>query len=179
MSPPSPCSISTFAAALETRNEPLAITACWRSQSAAVVSSSDFDSESPALFTTRSSPPNASTAASTIACTASSSETSAATPTATSVPPISAAAASALAWSRSAITTQAPSAASRFAVALPIPPAAPVTRAIRVASGFGFGIRASLASSSAQYSIRNFSASSIGAYVESPSAPRITLIALR
>ena len=37
---------------------------------------------------------------------------------------------------------------------------------------------ASLASSSAQYSMRNFSASSIGAYVESASAPRITLIAL-
>ena len=53
-----------------------------------------------------------------------------------------------------------------------------MTSAMRVASGFGFGIRCSLASSSAQYSMRNFSASSIGAYVESPSAPRITLIAL-
>ena len=53
-----------------------------------------------------------------------------------------------------------------------------MTSAIRVASGLGFGIRWSLASSSAQYSIRNFSDSSIGAYVESPSAPRITLIAL-
>ena len=59
-----------------------------------------------------------------------------------------------------------------------MPPAAPVTSAMRVASGLGFGIRWSLASSSAQYSMRNFSASSIGAYVESPSAPRITLIAL-
>ena len=76
------------------------------------------------------------------------------------------------------MTTQAPCAASFSAVALPIPEAAPVTSAIRVASGFGLGIRWSLASSSAQYSIRNFSASSIGAYVESPSAPRITLIAL-
>ena len=53
-----------------------------------------------------------------------------------------------------------------------------MTSAIRVASGLGFGIRWSLASSSAQYSMRNFSASSIGAYVDSPSAPRITLIAL-
>ena len=53
-----------------------------------------------------------------------------------------------------------------------------MTSAMRVASGLGFGIRCSLASSSAQYSMRNFSASSIGAYVESPSAPRITLIAL-
>ena len=47
------------------------------------------------------------------------------------------------------------------------------------ASGLGFGIRASFASSSAQYSILNFSDSSIGAYVDRPSAPRITLIALR
>ena len=64
-------------------------------------------------------------------------------------------------------------------MALPMPEAAPVTSAIRPASGFGFGSRASLASSSAQYSIRNFSASSIGAYVDRPSAPRITLIAFR
>ena len=48
-------------------------------------------------------------------------------------------------------------------MALPIPDAAPVTSATRVASGLGFGIRASLASSSAQYSMRNFSASLIGA----------------
>ena len=53
-----------------------------------------------------------------------------------------------------------------------------MTNATRVASGFGFGIRCSFASSSAQYSIRNFSRSSIGAYVETASAPRITLIAL-
>ena len=77
------------------------------------------------------------------------------------------------------MTTQAPSAASRVAMALPIPDAAPVTSAIRVASGLGLGMRASLASSSAQYSMRNFSASSIGAYVEIASAPRITLMALR
>ena len=48
-------------------------------------------------------------------------------------------------------------------MAFPMPDAAPVTNAIRDASGFGFGIRGSLASSNAQYSIRNFSASSIGA----------------
>ncbi len=47
-----------------------------------------------------------------------------------------------------------------------------------MASGLGLGIRWSLASSNAQYSIRNFSDSSIGAYVETASAPRITLIAL-
>ena len=67
MSPPIPWSISTLAAAFETRNEPLAITSCWRSQSASVVSSSDLDNDSPALLTTRSRPPKASTAASTIA----------------------------------------------------------------------------------------------------------------
>ena len=88
MSPPSSCSISTFAAARETRKEPFAITSCWRSQSWTVVSSSGFDSDSPALLTTRSSPPKASTAASTIACTASSSLTSTFTPTATSLLPM-------------------------------------------------------------------------------------------
>ena len=63
-------------------------------------------------------------------------------------------------------------------MARPMPEAAPVTSATRVASGFGLGIRASFASSSAQYSIRNFSLSGIGAYVDTDSAPRITLIAL-
>ena len=77
------------------------------------------------------------------------------------------------------MTTHAPSAASRVAIALPIPDAAPVTSATRVAWDFGFGIRCSFASSSAQYSMRNFSASLIGAYDEIASAPRITLIALR
>jgi hypothetical protein len=62
-------------------------------------------------------------------------------------------------------------------MARPIPEAPPVTRATREASGLGLGIRASLASSSAQYSIRNFSLSGIGAYVETDSAPPITLIA--
>ena len=70
MSPPSSCSIITLAAAFETRNEPLAITSCWRSQSSSVVSSSERDSDRPALLTTRSTPPKASTAASTAACTA-------------------------------------------------------------------------------------------------------------
>ena len=85
------------------------------------------------------------------------------TATATSVDPISAATVAAVSAFMSATTTHAPSAASRWAMALPMPDPAPVTRAIRVASGFGGGNRASLASSSDQYSIRNFSASSIGA----------------
>jgi hypothetical protein len=37
-----------------------AITSCWRSQSSSVVSTSGFETERPALFTTRSTPPNAS-----------------------------------------------------------------------------------------------------------------------
>ena len=135
---------------------------CWKSQSCSVVSSSGFDSETPALFTIRSMPPKASTASSIIRSIASASVTFTCTPTATSVPPISAAASWALARSRSAMTTQAPSAARRVAMALPMPDAAPVTSATRVACDFGFGIRCSFASSSAQYSMRNFSASEMG-----------------
>ena len=63
----------------------------------------------------------------------------------------------------SATTTHAPSAASRSAIALPMPDPPPVTNATRVASGLGGGSRWSLASSSAQYSIRNFSDSAMGA----------------
>ena len=62
MSPPSSCSMSTLAAAFATRNEPFAMMSCWKSQSCSVVSSSGFDSETPALFTIRSMPPKASTA---------------------------------------------------------------------------------------------------------------------
>ena len=104
--------------------------------------------------------------------------TSHATLTAWSVAPISRATASALPASMSATTTHAPSAARRSAIALPMPEPPPVTNATRVASGFAFGSRWSFASSSAQYSIRNFSDSGIGAYVDRASAPRMTLIAL-
>ncbi len=62
MSPPMPWSIIARAASRATRNEPLAITSCWRSQSLSVVSSSGLEIDSPALLTTRSTPPNASTA---------------------------------------------------------------------------------------------------------------------
>ena len=93
MSPPSCCSINALAAARDTRKEPLAITLCCRSQSAIVVSSKDLDSDRPALLITMSMPPNASSVASTAACTAASSVTSAAMPTATSLLPISSAAA--------------------------------------------------------------------------------------
>jgi hypothetical protein len=89
--------------------------------------------------------------------------TSEVTPTATSAEPMPAATCRAASPSRSATTTQAPSAASRRAMARPIPEPPPVTSAIRLASGRGFGRRRSLASSRSQYSIRNFSASLIGA----------------
>ena len=61
------------------------------------------------------------------------------------------------------MATQAPSAASRAAMALPMPLAPPVTSAIRPAWRAGSGRRCSFASSSAQYSMRNFSDSGIGA----------------
>jgi len=48
-------------------------------------------------------------------------------------------------------------------MARPMPEPPPVTSATRVASALGGGMRRSLASSSDQYSMRNFSASSMGA----------------
>ena len=94
---------------------------------------------------------------------ASSLVTSMATAIALSLPPNSEANLVAPSRSRSATTTQAPSADKRSAVALPKPDAAPVTNAILPANGFGFGMRFSFASSKSQYSIRNFSDSAIGA----------------
>ncbi len=154
------------------------MTSCWMSQSASVVSSRLRDSDSPALLTTRSTPPKARAASAIEAATAAASVTSEATLIATSGPPISAATFAAASPSRSATTTHAPSAARRRAIARPMPEPAPVTRATRAARALGWGIRWSLASSSDQYSMRNFSDSSIGWYVETDSAPRITLIAL-
>ena len=91
MSPPMPCARITRAASRDTRKEPLAITACCRSQSAAVVSCSGLDTESPALLTTRSTPPNASAATANAPAMLASSVTSAVTSTATSAVPMSAA----------------------------------------------------------------------------------------
>ena len=58
-----------------------------------------------------------------------------------------------------------------------MPPAPPVTSAIRPSRLFGFGMRWSLASSSSQYSMSKASCSGIGTYAETLSAPRMTLIA--
>ena len=77
MSPPIRWARMARAASRETRNDPRAITSCCTSQSAAVVSSSGLEIDSPALFTTRSTPPKASAAAATAAATCSSSVTSA------------------------------------------------------------------------------------------------------
>src|ERR1700722_14586197 len=57
MSPPMPCAAITRTASRETRNDPRAITSCWMSQSAAVVSVSGLEMDSPALLTTRATPP--------------------------------------------------------------------------------------------------------------------------
>lgn len=151
---------------------------CWRSQSFAEVSNSGLEMEIPALLTTRSTPPKASAATLKASAICASEATSTVTATALSGPPSSSATAVAFSVLRSATTTHAPSATSRCAIAFPIPLPAPVTRATRVASALGSGSRWSLASSSAQYSMRNFSDSSIGAYEDTASAPRITLIAL-
>src|ERR1700677_1563738 len=87
MSPPVPCAIITRAASRETRNDPRASTSCSTSQSAADVFTSGFEIDSPALLTTRSTPPNASVAAANAAATSASLVTSAVTGTATSAGP--------------------------------------------------------------------------------------------
>ena len=65
--------------------------------------------------------------------------------------------------SMSVTATTAPSSRRRTAMARPIPEPAPVTSAIFPVRGLGLGRRWSLRSSSTQYSMRNFSASEIGA----------------
>src|SRR5919199_838184 len=128
MSPPKPWSSSSLAAARETRNEPLVMTSCCRSQSSSVVSSTGLLSDRPALLTTTSTPPKARAVAASACATSPASVTSTVTATATSaavtaptVAAISSAASAAARPSRSATTTQAPSAASRKAVARPDP----------------------------------------------------------
>ena len=143
-------------------NDPRAITLFWRSQSAVVVSTRDLLSERPALLITISTPPKARLPAAIAPLIAFSSVTSTPTATALSGPPSSVATFCAPAKSRSATTTQEPSATSRVAIALPIPDAAPVTSAILPTSALPLGARRSLASSNSQYSIRNFSDSLIG-----------------
>src|SRR5690606_23753578 len=84
------------------------------------------------LLTSVSMRPNRSMTASVIASTAARSVTSVAMPIESL--PRAAAVSSAFAWSRSATTTVAPSAASRVAMPLPMPEAAPVTMMMRSVS---------------------------------------------
>src|SRR6185312_8515450 len=120
MSPPRPWATMARAAAWATRKLPLAMTSCCTSQSSALVSSSPLEIDKPALLTTRSIPPKATTVAATACCTAASSVTSAGTARATSLPPKAEATSPAPCASRSATTTQAPSAASCAAMARPM-----------------------------------------------------------
>jgi len=80
--------------------------------------------------------------------------------------------------SRSATTTLAPFAANNRAMAKPIPDAAPVISATLPASALGSGRRSTLSCSNCQYSTENLSDSLTGWYFDTPSAPRITLMAL-
>ena len=145
MSPPRPCSIMIRAASRETRKLPFAITSCCRSQSCSVVSSSGLEIDRPALLTTRSTPPKASAAARNAAATASPSVTSAATPIATSEPPISAAASVRLLPGRGRRRRRRrPRRRAGPRWPCRCPSAAPVTSATRVASGLGLGIRCEL-----------------------------------
>ena len=63
MSPPIPCARRTGSAALAKANEPRGMIRYCRSQSSKVVSPSEPARVMPALLTSRSTPPNASTAA--------------------------------------------------------------------------------------------------------------------
>ena len=139
------------------------MTSCCRSQSCSVVSSSGLEIDRPALLTTRSTPPKASA------------------PSATAAGDLllvghvdghgygDVRAADLRGDLRGGLAVEVGDhdagafGASRWAMARPMPEPAPVTSATRAASGLGVGIRWSLGSSSAQYSMRNFSRSSIGA----------------
>src|SRR5262249_55035197 len=120
MSPPIRWARMIRAAARETRNEPFAITSCWRSQSAVVVSASGLETDSPALFTTRSTPPKASAAAANARAMLASSVTSVVAAIAAPAGPMPPATAPAACPSRSATTTHAPSAARPRAGARPM-----------------------------------------------------------
>ena len=142
------------------------MTSCCRSQSGSVVSSSGLEIDSPALLTTRSTPPKASAAAPNAAATASSSVTSAVHGRRRR----RAAADLARDGLGGLVGVEVGDdhagalggeplgdgpADARAARRSPARPGWPAASAC--------GIRASLASSSAQYSMRNFSLSSIGA----------------
>src|SRR6185295_12868485 len=124
-----PAEASAGTAALVNRNVPTTLMSRMRVNSSSVISTNGLAISMPALFTSRSRPPKASTAAATAAVTSAVDRTSQAMP----MHPLPSSAAAALAPSplMSAIATLAPPATSRFAIARPIPRAAPETIARR------------------------------------------------
>ena len=130
--------------------------------SASEVSSTGAEDAMPAFDIRMSNPPNSTEVSAKAAATWVSSVTFICTPRTTSAPCRAAkpfVTSSSAVASISASMTQAPSRRKRSAVAAPMPPAPPVTSAIRPASVLGFGIRCSLASSSSQYSMSKASCS--------------------
>ena len=170
-----PDAIIIRAAARLTRNAPRASTSWSRSHSSTGVSTSALEVAKPALFTTRSTPPKRSAASANAWSTADSPLTSTVTASARSVPSDDVTF-SARSPSMSATTTQAPS----------VQPLR--DRSADTGAGPGDehdpsrewrrrGSERQLALFQSQYSTPNFSASEIGEYDETDSAPRITLIA--
>src|SRR5437868_345360 len=159
-SPPKPCLRIMLTACCVTRNCPFTNTSYRMSQSCSLCSSSGLEIERPALLTIISIPPNDNAAIVSVFCIVSALVTSS-TPASNASLPYCLLNSSFASCNRSELLseriTQAPSSANFLAIALPIPPALPVTIAILPDKAFGFGIRCSFASSSNQYSILNAS----------------------
>ncbi|MNE21596.1 hypothetical protein D3C80_1147630 [compost metagenome] len=136
--------------------------------------------DSPALLTMISIPPKASNvrcSAFKICC---SSFTSIATETTESLPnsPTNSCSQPARRSVLTSVRTMtAPSCTIFRAMALPIPPPLPVTKAILPESALGLGMRCSFASSNSQYSMSNASCLGKAVYALIASAPFITFMA--
>src|SRR5690349_15176679 len=129
---PNFASIMCFWTAFDIRNAPRRCTAITRSQSSTVILNNRLSRMMPALLTSTVGAPSSSATAETAASTAAGSLTSA--PTAMAVPPFAAlestVACAASCW-RSRTATFMPSSDKRWAMAAPMPCAAPVTMAVR------------------------------------------------
>jgi hypothetical protein len=128
MAPPMPSRIKGTAALVQ-RNGPVRLTSSTRRQSASDVSISGANTAMPALLTSASSRPNCRSSAVIAVATAALSETSQVSASVASLWPISATARPSSSLSTSSNATRQPSARNFFAVASPMPRAAPVTRA--------------------------------------------------
>ena len=181
ISPPIACLRITATAAWVTKNCPFTNTSYNKSQSFSVWSVIVLEIDNPALFTIISTPLKAKAATSIEALICDSLVTSKTAVVNASLPynPRNSSPAAA---KRSAFIsfniTYAPSSTNFLAIAFPIPPALPVTKAIRPLKAFGLGIRCNLASSNNQYSILKASCRGNEVYSDIASAPFITLIAL-